>query len=123
MRTARLAALLAATAAAAAVSAAPASAASCSVKGLEYEYRDGGARFGADVKGLRAGDGASCKVARRIARTTMLALLFGDAADAPKRPEGYRLKLDEPCGGCPPEWKAVARRGERTVRFTVRGGA
>lgn len=92
----------------------------CKTAGLGYRYRDGGVTFASSVSKLNASNGASCRVARKIARTTALAVLF--SGDVPKKPEGYALSLRKPCSGCAPVWKASAKRGLRKVTFAVRGG-
>lgn len=118
LRTALCLSALAVSAAAAAPS--QSLAASCKSGGLGYEYTDGGASFSIGVRDLKATGGASCRKARKIARTTALAVLF--RGDVPKKPEGFNLELDRPCGNCPPVWSGVATRGSHRVTFTLRGG-
>ena len=122
MPTSRPAAILAASAVLCAVAAAPSGAATtCRSGDLGYAYRDGQTSLSTDVAKLRATGGATCRSARRIARTTALAILFD--GHIPKEPQGYGLVVDKPCGRCTPRWTAVARRGKRKVTFAVRGGA
>lgn len=92
----------------------------CKTGGVGYQYRDAGATFGTSVSKLEASNGASCKTARKIARTTSLAILFNGRV--PKTPEGYALKLQKPCSSCAPVWNASAKLGARKVTFVVRGG-
>lgn len=92
----------------------------CKAADLGYEYSDGDATYSSAVSGLRATN-ASCAVARRIARTTNLALLFGGRV--PAKLEGFTLAVAKPCPGCAPRSRVVARNGSKRVTFTVNGGA
>jgi hypothetical protein len=93
---------------------------SCSVAGLRYAQKHGGATFSVAVAGLKA-KVTTCQAARSIAGTVAKDILR--EVKVPARVGGLRVTVVEPCAGCTPDTKVTARSGPELVTFTVKGGA
>jgi hypothetical protein len=92
----------------------------CSVKGLSYTQKNGGEIEGVAVAGLRA-KSVSCAKARSIAGTVAKDILH--ETKVPATAAGMKVTVTEPCAGCTPDSRVVAKSAGKSVVFTVKGGA
>jgi hypothetical protein len=91
----------------------------CSAAGLRFAVQRGGATFSVGVSDLRA-QVVTCKAARSLASQVARDILH--ELEVPSQIAGLKVTVKEPCPGCTPTTSVLAKSGERTVTFTVRGG-
>ncbi|HEY1689148.1 MAG TPA: hypothetical protein VGF95_09830 [Solirubrobacteraceae bacterium] len=92
----------------------------CSTSGLSFSEKQGSMTLGDDVVALRAVE-VGCGKARSLARTVAKDIL--QERTPPHTIDGLAVTLKEPCTGCTPDTRVVAKAASKRVSFTVRGGA
>ena len=81
---------------------------------------EGGATSSIKVTQLRT-TGVRCKTAHAVAKQVATDLLSNK--HVPARINGFRIKVVQPCTGCPPRWQVSASGAAGSFTFVSLGGA